>query len=83
LEVTEKDSSTGNIKSSINRDYQISTETYLKKMEFNSFLFPAPKCNWDKDDYEGEMVWVPAPKSNLTWDKFKKILDIKKERVRS
>lgn len=52
-------------------------------MEFNSFLFPAPKCTWDKDDYDGEMVWVPAPKSNLTWDKFKKILDIKKERVKS
>ena len=50
-------------------------------MNFNYFIFPAPKKQWEIEDYEDKIVWIPVKKPNVSNPKFAELLNMKKDRV--
>jgi hypothetical protein len=40
-------------------------------MEFNSLIFPIPKASYNKDDYKGELIWIPRKEVFTYRDKLK------------
>ena len=44
-------------------------------MNFNFFLFPAPKLEWTQKEFLRELIWIPTPCQNIDIQKFNKILD--------
>lgn len=52
-------------------------------MELNPIIFPAPRLTWDHMDYLGELIWIPAKKSEGNLDVFVEKCKEKIVKVRS
>lgn len=50
-------------------------------MDFNAFVFPAPKPSWNYNEYLGELLWIPAKKDGVDQDLFNQKVIEKAEKV--